>query len=155
MNKFLLFWLAVFFCGISEAKSDELVCHSYGHTNDSSEFHSIKVRLKETHFFFDQTGVTVGSRHYNPIDPAEVGLEGLAVTYLLEKEEQVLYLYRNDYGMEIGVSYIDPDTDTIFADKSLYSDCNFNVEGITHVVTREASGPETRRGQVVRTSSRF
>lgn len=155
MNKAVLMWLAAFFVGISEVRADELICQGYGYIPSLDGASNIQAKMKKSRFFFNRDGAIIGGRRFTPMDPAEVGLEGLAVTYFSEEDDSVLYLYQNDGKVEIGISHIDRDTDTIFSDKAMYTDCYFNDRGNGHVITAEVRDVEGGGSSASKTSLHF
>ena len=121
-----------------------VICESYGYTSDVTKFHSIKTDKQVTEFVVSSDFVTANGVFYSQVRPSWVGLDGLAATYHDRKSNKLLYLYVTDRGeREVGVSAIEPDSDTIFRDKAVYKDCRFK-EGVSSDSTN----------QVLRTSKR-
>lgn len=116
-------------------KIQTLVCEQYGHTDNPDDFHNIITMPKVTTFIVDGADVTFDNKRFVSVDPETVGLEGLAVTYILDKEEQLLYLYTNEQGeREVGVSHLEENSDSIFQDKSVYTSCKFRTDVKQYVV---------------------
>lgn len=121
-----------------------LVCERYGFTNKAENFHSIKTEKKRSVFKVEDSYVLLDGVKYDTVNPGWVGLDGLAITYHTDHDNRVLYLYVNEVGeREVGISAIESDSDTIFRDKAVYQDCNFEEE--------VADAPSE---QVLRTSQR-
>lgn len=113
--------------GAARAADQVLVCQNYGHTDKAEDFHSIKTLPLISRFKIEGTNVSFGTSTFKSVDPSMVGLEGLAITYFLDNEEKVLYLYTNDQGdREVGISRVEKDTDSVFGDKSVFTDCDFD-----------------------------
>lgn len=130
-------------CGTAVADDTVMICHKEGYTADSADFHQIPVNNKRVAFTFDQKEATVDGERYIAGDAKLVGLETLATTYYSQDFNKVLYLYVNEDGdREVGISAIEPDTDTVFRDKAVYQDCGF-----------EGGGINVSTAQVLRTNS--
>lgn len=133
----------------ASAAEQTLVCKQYGHTDKAEDFHSIKTLPLTSTFKLEGTNVVFGDVTFKSVDPSMVGLEGLAITYYLANEEKILYFYMNDEGnREVGISHVEEDSDTIFGDKSLFTDCNFDntppqkvVGNVTRANLRKAVAP--------------
>lgn len=131
-------------CGTAVADDTVMICNKEGYTSDAAEFHEIRVDSKRTVFNITPSEVVLDGVKYVTASPEQVGLEGLAVTYYTDNFNKVLYLYVNENGdREIGISAIEPDSDTVFRDKTVFKDCGF--EGAV------VNGPTA---QVLRTNSR-
>lgn len=134
-----------------------VICQSKGYTANPDDFHSIVTHVKTSAFTIDKEGIHLGDVVYLPSDPDKVGLKGLAATYFQPKADKMAYLYKTDDGKpEIGISRIENSSDTVFADKTLYSDCAFEPNtGKGHGATTTSLDIETGRSKTIRTSWRF
>ncbi|MNG47042.1 hypothetical protein D3C79_49090 [compost metagenome] len=136
--------------GTAVANDTVLRCNKQGYTADAELFHNIHVSDKPTVFNVYQNEVLVGNERYVLGDASRVDLSGTAVTYYSPNFHKVLYLYVNENGdREIGISAIEPDSDTLFQDKTVYQDCGFEgvgVNGSTAQVLRTNSRTNTGAG---------
>lgn len=112
--------------GKAFTKGDTLVCERYGFTKEAEEFHRIKASKKQSVFKIAAAYVMYDGVKYETVNPGWVGLDGMAITYHTDKNNKLLYLYMTDAGeREVGISSIEPDSDTIFRDKAVFKDCQF------------------------------
>ena len=114
---------------LSAAAQEQLVCSEYGYTNNADNFHTIQKLPLTSTFLITSKSVTFGNETYTLIDSEEVGLKGLAITYLLVKENKLLYLYTTATGAkEVGISRIETDSDSLFEDKSVFANCGLQQD---------------------------
>lgn len=110
-------------------RGETLVCERYGHTDNPDDFHNIKLENKRSVFSLTSNKVTLDGVKYFLVNPSWVGLEGVALTYHSDNFNKVLYLYVTDKGdREVGISSIEPDSDTVFRDKTVFQGCDFKEE---------------------------
>jgi len=110
----------------AQAAEQQLVCQNYGYTDKAEDFHSIKTLPLVSTFKLEGSDVVFGDDVFKSVNPEMVGLEGLAITYYLDTEEKILYFYTNDEGQrEVGISHVEKDSDTVFGDKSVFTNCAF------------------------------
>jgi hypothetical protein len=156
MKRFLIAGVALGL-SVSVLADVTVVCKSTGYTANPDNFHSIVTQVKTSAFLIDGEGIHLGDVVYPPSNPDKVGLKGLAATYSQPKLDKIVYLYETDDGNpEIGISRIEDSSDTVFADKTLYSNCTFEPnKGKGHGAATTAFDVETGRSKVVQTSWRF
>lgn len=112
---------------------DIMVCKMGGYTAEPENFHNIKVEpIVEGRF--DITPERVVKLNigvvYDVVDPSTVGFENLDVkAYVNRGRTEVLYLYKNGKNVEIGISALIDDSDAMYGDKTLYTDCSFVSQG--------------------------
>ena len=156
MKKFLI---AGVMLGLSASALADVtvVCQNTGYTANPDNFHSIVTQIKTSAFLIDVEGIHLENTVYPPSNPDKVGLQGLAATYSQPKQDKVVYLYETDNGSpEIGISRIEDNSDAVFADKTLYSNCTFEPnKGKGHGATTTSLDIETGRNKAVQTSWRF
>jgi len=121
-------FVTVLLCAMaSSAMADNLVCTGYGYTPNPEDFHSIKVDPIEPYMF------TVTNAHittqvgavYSKVDPSIVGFEELDVAaYVDSGNHHVLYIYKNGKNTEVGISALVDDSDTMYGDKELFTQCS-------------------------------
>lgn len=137
-------------CGTAVADDTVMVCNKTGYTADAETFHAIDVSNKRVAFTFFQKEAVVAGERYTAGDAKRVDLEGLAATYYSQDFNKVLYLYVNEHGdREVGISAIEPDSDTVFRDKTVFQDCGFEgavVDASTAQVFRTNSRTNTGAG---------
>lgn len=106
--------------------AETLVCQEWGYANSPEGFHDIKLEKTETVFHVDTDQVTkqpVGTR-FTKVDPATVGLADIeAETYKIGLE--LLYIYKVNGAVKVGISHLVEESDVFFGDKELYSDCSY------------------------------
>ena len=103
---------------------EAIVCNKAGYTKDPAKFHDITMEDKVNTFVFRGSGVVFRDKKFKPMNPALVGLEGLATTYWGSSDQRVLYVYKNEDGQdEVGLSRSSTNSDAGFTDKAVYTDC--------------------------------
>lgn len=127
---------------------ETMVCTQYGHTDNPEEFHTMERESLVTVFITSPNFIAAGDEQYNPVDPEDYDMKGLANTYLSSTKNKILYLYTNEYGeKEIGISRLEDGTDTLFKDKSVFAKCSILERGSEHVASSATPAVE-RRGTV-------
>lgn len=123
---------------------DTITCKFSGYTNNPDNFFDMQVGNKLTVFQVTATTVTLDGEEFQVIDPDSVGLANIAVVYKNNKNNRLLYLYKNELGeKEVGISNIEDDSDTFFGDKSVYKGCALTEEN-NNAVTQQVSGIKAR-----------
>ena len=125
--------------------NDVMVCKKGGYTAEPENFHNIKVEpIVEGRF--DITPERVVKLNigvvYDVVDPSTVGFENLDIkAYVNRGRTEVLYLYKNGKNVEIGISELIDDSDAMYGDKTLYTDCSFETTtgGSQHAVASKSS----------------
>lgn len=114
------------------AMAEVMVCKQGGYAATAEEFHEIKVEdIAEARF--EITPERVMNLNvaipFEIVDPSTVGFEDLDIkAYMNRTRNEVLYLYKNEEDkFEIGVSTLIDDSDAMYADKTLYTNCSFET----------------------------
>lgn len=126
--------------------NDVMVCSKGGYTAEPENFHNIQIEPIVEGRFEVSTGqvvkLNIGAVYYS-VDPSTVGFddEGLDVkTYLNSTRHEVLYMYKNGEQVEIGISTLIDDSDAMYADKTVYTECDLRqIGGSQHAVASKSS----------------
>jgi hypothetical protein len=114
---------------LAQSSVDAIVCSQVGYTNNPDNFHNINTHERTNVFLLGTGSVVFRDKVFTTVDPASVGLAGLATTYYLEQDSRILYLYKDDHGVtNIGISHYEMDSDAGFMDKSLYTQCSSMIK---------------------------
>lgn len=119
--------VALLSLGVSAAFAGDgtMVCKQWGYTDNPEKFHEIKILKGEHNFEINGSCVTYADKIYKSMDPEFVDMAGLAITYFNFNNDEVLYIYENEKGeQEVGISKLEDDSDVMFADKAVYTDCS-------------------------------
>jgi len=108
-----------------------MICKQWGYTDNPEHFHDIKVLSGTHNFEINGSRVTYAGKTFKSMDPEFVDMQGLAITYFNFNNDEVLYIYENEKGeQEVGISKLEDDSDTMFADKALYTDCSVEEQTV-------------------------
>jgi hypothetical protein len=137
MRKGLL--ILMLLAGVVQA-DETLMCGQYGYTDKSENFHRMNLLPLISIFEVSKDEVKFGNEVFKKSDPKLVDMDGLATTYVQPDSNKLLYVYKNEQGkQEIGISLIKEDTDDLFADKSVFTDCETKATVREEVVASKAS----------------
>ena len=120
-------------CSVN-AFAGTMVCQEWGYANSPEEFHNIKLEKLENHFVISPEGTvwSASGRTYTKVDPEQYDLVDPNVTvYKLGLE--LLYVYKEGKNTNIGISHLVEDSDSLFGDKELFSDCKLTAESSKRV----------------------
>lgn len=134
------------------AMAEVMVCKQGGYAATAEEFHEIKVEdIAEARFEITPERVmnlNVGIP-FEVVDPSTVGFEDLDIKAFMNRaRNEVLYIYKNGKKTEIGISQLIDDSDAMYADKTLYTSCEFEQQGGSQHVVASKSAYAVKTGGV-------
>lgn len=107
---------------------ETLVCESYGYAPTANDFDKIVQGPVHTEFTVEKDKVIKTSigRVYYAAEPEDFGFEKDVLTFFNRHAHQVLYIYKKDGKLEVGLSMINQDSDDLYLDKDEFTGCGFN-----------------------------
>lgn len=148
-----MFFVFCMLVGSVASSNELLVCQQWGYTPYPEDFHNIKTEPLEYVFNISPNKVTTAiGRVYEVVDPRTVGFENLdIVAYQTPGSDHVLYVYKKGSRTEIGISQLVDDSDALYGDKELFTDCHYKPEGASQGVVASKLSFIVNQGGVSRT----
>ena len=129
MNKAVCLWMISLFCMIADVvqaqAGDILICEGYGYTANMGGYETIQPKPHHSQFSFNDGMAKLANENYVQLDAADMGFARNSVVFYRKEDNKLLYLYEGKEGLEVGVSRINQDSDSILEDMAIYSNCHF------------------------------
>lgn len=116
-------------CAVSfnAVAGETLVCESYGYAPTADDFDKITLEPARTEFQVEKDKVikSASGRAFYAAQPEDFGFDKDVLTFFNRHANQVLYLYKREGKMEVGMSLLTQDSDDLYMDKDEFTECSF------------------------------
>jgi hypothetical protein len=126
MRKVLLAVLCA--VSVNAFAGETLVCGNHGYAPTANDFDKIKQEPAHSEFVVEKDRVvrTSSDTVFYAAEPEDFGFDKDVLTFFNRHAHQVLYMYKRDGKLEVGLSVINQDSDDLYLDKDEFTGCEFN-----------------------------